>query len=140
MELLKLLESTRTTALPTLWYAIMKEGPQMLLVQCSKKSTMTDTVVQISPGLGYQIAVQGQPLLQTHRLYEDHAPHMTSVTTVVNLLLDLEERYRVCQGVPNTSPPSSKEPFIFERASTCDFLILKDDDCCTKCKALTWVL
>lgn len=135
-ELLKLLEATRTSALPVLWYAIMKEGPQLQLVQCSKMSTMTDTVVQINPGFYYQVAVQGQPLLLTHPLYEDHPPQMTSVTLVVNLLLDLE-RYRVCQGVPNPESPSNKKPFIFERASTCDFLILKDEHSCKKCSALS---
>lgn len=135
-ELLKLLEATRTSALPVLWYAIMKEGPQLQFVQCSKMSTMTDTVVQINPGFYYQVAVQGQPLLLTHPLYEDHPSQMTSVTLVTNLLMDLE-RYRVCQGVPSPEPPSNKKPFIFERASTCDFLILKDEDSCKKCSALS---
>ncbi|XP_062319088.1 methyl-CpG-binding domain protein 1b isoform X3 [Osmerus eperlanus] len=135
-ELLKLLEATRKAALPILWYAIMMEGPQLQLVQCSKMSTMTDTVVQINPGFCYQVAVQGQPLLLTHPLYEGHPPRMTSVTLVVNLLLDLE-RYRVCQGVPDPEPSSKTEPFICERASTCDFLILKDEECCKKCSALT---
>lgn len=136
-ELTKLMESIRKLPLPTLWYAIMEEGPLMHLYQCSKKSTMADTVVQISPGFSYQILVQGQPLLQTHRLYEDHAAQLQIAETVLKLLQDLEERYRVCQGVPNSQLLSRRETVISERASTCDFLILKNERCCTKCKALS---
>ncbi|KAM9536513.1 methyl-CpG-binding domain protein 1b isoform 16-T17 [Salvelinus alpinus] len=135
-ELLKLLESLRSSALPTLWFAIMVEGPTLQLLQCSKLSHMVDTTVQIDLGFCYQICVQGQQLLLTHPLYEAHPSGLTSVPQVVNLLLDLE-KYNVCQGVPNKEQPFSQAPIIIERASTCDFLVLKETEHCPKCKALS---
>lgn len=134
--LLQLLENLRTSALPILWFAIMVEGPRLQLVQCSKLSAMTDTILHIDPGFYYQITVQGQPLLLTHPLYELHPPRLNCVTHVVTLLLDLE-RYRVCQGVPIKEPPLIQAPLICERASTCDFLVRKHVECCDKCNALT---
>ncbi|XP_041743716.1 methyl-CpG-binding domain protein 1b isoform X3 [Coregonus clupeaformis] len=135
-ELLKLLESLRSSALPTLWFAIMVEGPMLQLLQCSKLSHMVDTTVQIDLGFCYQICVQGQQLLLTHPLYEAHPSGLTSVPQVVNLLLDLE-KYNVCQGVPAKEQPFSQTPIIIERASTCDFLVLKETEHCPKCKALS---
>ncbi|XP_064822751.1 methyl-CpG-binding domain protein 1b isoform X8 [Oncorhynchus masou masou] len=135
-ELLKLLESLRSSALPTLWFAIMVEGPMLQLLQCSKLSHMVDTTVQIDLGFCYQICVQGQQLLLTHPLYEAHPSGLTSVPQVVNLLLDLE-KYNVCQGVPTKEQPFSQAPIIIERASTCDFLVLKETEHCPKCKALS---
>ncbi|XP_036806553.1 methyl-CpG-binding domain protein 1b isoform X5 [Oncorhynchus mykiss] len=135
-ELLKLLESLRSSALPTLWFAIMVEGPILQLLQCSKLSHMVDTTVQIDLGFCYQICVQGQQLLLTHPLYEAHPSGLTSVPQVVNLLLDLE-KYNVCQGVPTKEQPFSQAPIIIERASTCDFLVLKETEHCPKCKALS---
>ncbi|CAB1353487.1 unnamed protein product [Coregonus sp. 'balchen'] len=135
-ELLKLLESLRSSALPTLWFAIMVEGPMLQLLQCSKLSHMVDTTVQIDLGFCYQICVQGQQLLLTHPLYEAHPSGLTSVPQVVNLLLDLE-KYNVCQGVPAKEQRFSQTPIIIERASTCDFLVLKETEHCPKCKALS---
>ncbi|XP_071394491.1 methyl-CpG-binding domain protein 1b isoform X2 [Centroberyx affinis] len=134
-QLLKLLEALRASALPILWYAIVVEGPQLQLIQCSKQSSMTDTIVLIDPGFCYQVTVQKQPLLLTHPLYDDHPTHLTSVTEVVNLLLDLE-RYLVCQGLPSQELSSNKGPIILERASTCDFLVKKNNNICANCRAL----
>ncbi|XP_038871663.1 methyl-CpG-binding domain protein 1-like isoform X1 [Salvelinus namaycush] len=135
-ELLKLLKSIHSSALPTLWFAIMVEGPTLQLLQCSKLSHMVDTTVQIDPSFYYQICVQGQPLLLTHPLYEAHPSCLTSVPQVANLLLDLE-KYSVCQGVPTKEQPFSQAPIIIERASTCDFLVLKETEHCARCKALS---
>uniref|UniRef100_A0A8C7R7H0 Methyl-CpG binding domain protein 1b n=1 Tax=Oncorhynchus mykiss TaxID=8022 RepID=A0A8C7R7H0_ONCMY len=135
-ELLKLLKSIHSSALPTLWFAIMVEGPTLQLLQCSKLSHMVDTTVQIDPSFYYQICVQGQPLLLTHPLYEAHPSCLTSVPQVANLLLDLE-KYNVCQGVPTKEQPFSQAPIIIERASTCDFLVLKETEHCVRCKALS---
>ncbi|XP_024282639.1 uncharacterized protein LOC112254368 isoform X1 [Oncorhynchus tshawytscha] len=135
-ELLKLLKSIHSSALPTLWFAIMVEGPTLQLLQCSKLSHMVDTTVQIDPSFYYQICVQGQPLLLTHPLYEVHPSCLTSVPQVANLLLDLE-KYNVCQGVPTKEQPFSQAPIIIERASTCDFLVLKETEHCVRCKALS---
>uniref|UniRef100_G3PEK1 Methyl-CpG binding domain protein 1b n=1 Tax=Gasterosteus aculeatus TaxID=69293 RepID=G3PEK1_GASAC len=97
-QLTKLLQSLRSSAMPILWYSIMVEGPQLQLVQCSKQSSLSDTIVLIDPGFCYQVTVQKQPLLPTHSLYDRYPARLTSVTEVVDLLLGLEE-YVVCQGL-----------------------------------------
>lgn len=134
-QLMKLLHSLRTSVLPILWYAIMVEGPQLQLIQCSKQSNMTDTMVLIDPGFCYQVTVQKQPLLPTHPLYDSYPARLTSVTEVVNLLLGLEN-YVVCQGLAPKQPFSSKDPVILERASTCDFLVDKNVSICSNCRAM----
>lgn len=134
-QLMKLLHSLRSSVLPILWYAIMVEGPQLQLIQCSKQSTMTDTMVLIDPGFCYQITVQKQPLLPTHPLYEKCPGRLTSVTEVVSLLLGLE-KYVVCQGMPPKEPFSMRDPLILERASTCDFLVKRKVSICSNCRAL----
>lgn len=134
-QLMKLLQSLRLTAMPVLWYAIMVEGPQLQLIQCSKQSAMTDTIVMIDPGFFYQVTVQKQPLLPTHPLYEKFPGRLTSVTEVVDLLLGLE-KYIVCQGLLPPQHLLNKSPFIFERASTCEFLIKKNMRKCNSCRSL----
>uniref|UniRef100_UPI0037E965F5 methyl-CpG-binding domain protein 1b isoform X2 n=1 Tax=Semicossyphus pulcher TaxID=241346 RepID=UPI0037E965F5 len=134
-QLMKLLHSLRTSVLPILWYAIMVEGPQLQLIQCSKQSSMADTIVLIDPGFCYQVTVQKQPLLPTHPLYDNHPAQLSSVTEVVNLLLRLEQ-YVVCHGLPIPDSLSNKDPIILERASTCDFLVRKNVSICANCRAL----
>ncbi|XP_013771327.1 uncharacterized protein LOC102210116 [Pundamilia nyererei] len=134
-HLMKLLDSLRSSVLPILWYAIMVEGPQLQLIQCSKQSSMTDTMVLIDPGFFYQVTVQKQPLLPTHPLYDCYPARLTSVTEVVNLLLGLE-KYSVCQGMPPKEPLHYKDPIILERSSTCDFLVKKNVGICNNCRAL----
>ncbi|KAL6111284.1 uncharacterized protein ACO6RY_08299 [Pungitius sinensis] len=134
-HLTKLLQSLRSSAMPMLWYAIMVEGPQLQLVQCSKQSSLSDTIVLIDPGFCYQVTVQKQPLLPTHPLYDRYPARLTSVTEVVDLLLGLEE-YVVCQGLPPREPLSKRNPIILERASTCDFLVKRKVSVCTNCRAL----
>lgn len=137
-HLMKLLDSLRSSVLPILWYAIMVEGPQLQLIQCSKQSSMTDTMVLIDPGFFYQVTVQKQPLLPTHPLYDCYPARLTSVTEVVNLLLGLE-KYSVCQGMPPKEPLHYKDPIILERSSTCDFLVKKNVGICNNCRALHWL-
>ncbi|XP_029682185.1 methyl-CpG-binding domain protein 1b isoform X3 [Takifugu rubripes] len=134
-QLMKLLQSLRTTVLPILWYAIMVQGPQLQLIQCSKRSTMTDTIVIIDPGFYYKITVQKQPLLPTHPLYDQHPGRLTSAGEVVNLLLALE-KYVVCHGLPPKQNFYYKDPLILERASTCHFLVKKKEGVCSNCQAL----
>ncbi|XP_058488299.1 methyl-CpG-binding domain protein 1b isoform X1 [Solea solea] len=134
-DLMKLLHSLRSSALPTLWYAIMVAGPQLQLIQCSKQSSMTDTMVLIDPGFFYQVTVQKQPLLPTHPLYDNYPPCLTSANEVVTLLLDLE-KFVVCHGLSPKDPLPNKDPIILERASTCDFLVKKDVSICSKCRVL----
>ncbi|XP_074532316.1 methyl-CpG-binding domain protein 1b isoform X2 [Halichoeres trimaculatus] len=133
-RLMKLLYSLRTSALPILWYAIMVEGPQIQLIQCSKQSIMADTVVLIDPDFCFQVTVQRQPLLPTHSLYDTYPGRLTSVTEVVNLLLGLDQ-YAVCHGLP-PKEPIHKDIIILERASTCDFLVRKNVRICDSCRAL----
>ncbi|KAM9758222.1 methyl-CpG-binding domain protein 1b isoform 5-T13 [Menidia menidia] len=134
-QLMKLLQALRSSALPILWYAIMVEGPQLQLIQCSKQSSMADTTVLIDPGFCYQVTVQKQPLLPTHPLYDSYPAHLTSVTEVVNLLLGLE-KYIVCHGLPPKELLIQKGPVILERASTCDFLVKKTESVCASCRLL----
>lgn len=134
-ELIKLLESLRLTAMPFLWYAIMVDGPQLHLIQCSKLSTMADTIVVIDPGFFYHVTVQKQPLLPTHPLYTKFPGRLASVTNVVDVLLALE-KYVLCQGLPPPQQFRNKSPVIFERASTCEFLINKNLRSCQSCLAL----
>lgn len=134
-RLMKLLQSLRATVLPVLWYAIMVQGPQLQLIQCSKRSTMTDTVVTIDPGFYYKISVQKQPLLPTHPLYDQHPGRLSSAGQVVDLLLALE-KYVVCRGLPPRQSFYHKDPLILERASTCDFLVKRKESICNYCRAL----
>lgn len=134
-DLMKMLDSLRSSALPILWYAVMVEGPQIQLVQCSKLSAMADTTVQINSDFTYNILVQRQPLLPTHPLYDAHPSHLDSVASVVALLLDLD-KFIVCHGVPPTQAILSRNPIILERAPTCKFLIKKNETICTNCRML----
>ncbi|XP_062251695.1 methyl-CpG-binding domain protein 1b isoform X3 [Platichthys flesus] len=134
-QLMKLLHSLRISVLPILWYAIMVEGPQLQLIQCSKLSNMADTMVLIDPGFFYQVTVQKQPLLPTHPLYDNYPACLTSVTDVVNLLLGLE-KYAVCQGLSPKESSPKKDPIVLERASTCDFLVKRNVSICNHCRAL----
>ncbi|XP_038152413.1 methyl-CpG-binding domain protein 1b [Cyprinodon tularosa] len=134
-QLMKLLHSLRSSVLPILWYAIVAEGPQLQLIQCSKQSTMADTIVLINPGFYYQVTVQKQPLLPTHPLYDTHPSRLSTATDVVSLLLSLE-RYVVCQGLPPKESVLNKGLIILERAATCDFLVKKNERICSSCKAL----
>lgn len=113
----------------------MVEGPQLQLIQCSKQSAMADTIVLIDPGFCYQVTVQKQPLLSTHPLYDRYPARLTSVTEVVSLLLGLE-KYVVCHGLPLKEPLLHIGPVILERASTCDFLVKKNESICANCRCL----
>ncbi|CAM4732080.1 unnamed protein product [Leuciscus chuanchicus] len=133
-ELMPLLKSLRSMVLPVLWFCVVVEGPRLQLMQCSKRSTMADTIVHIEPSFHYHISVQGQPLLPTHKLYDSHPSRLTTTEEVVALLEELE-RYSVCQGSGHKDSPKAPEPVLPERAATCDFLIFPETECCEKCKA-----
>ncbi|XP_067244201.1 methyl-CpG-binding domain protein 1b isoform X1 [Chanodichthys erythropterus] len=130
-ELMPLLRSLRSMVLPVLWFCVVVDGPRLQLMQCSKSSTMADTIVHIEPSFHYHISVQGQPLLPTHKLYDNHPSRLTTTEEVVALLEDLE-RYSVCQGSGHKD--SAKEPVLPERAATCDFLVFPEAERCEKCK------
>ncbi|KAG7477343.1 hypothetical protein MATL_G00068550 [Megalops atlanticus] len=134
-ELQRLLDSLRRMVLPAHWVGLLADGPCLQVVQCSKLSTMADTMLHIYPDLGYQLSVQGQPLLSTHPLYQAHPPRLLSVPHVVALLLDLE-RHAVCRGLPEPSPTSQDhwQPVHPKRAATCHFLVLKAVERCHSCR------
>ncbi|MGH0140182.1 UNVERIFIED_CONTAM: hypothetical protein FKN15_070509 [Acipenser sinensis] len=122
------LDRIRQVPLPAHWVGLALEGPRIQLLQCSKLSTMSDTVVQIEPGFYYQITVQGQPLLLSHPLYERHPPRLLAIGDVIGLLVDLEG-YRVCPGYPNNLPAAEEELVMFVRAATCDLLVQSEERC-----------
>ncbi|KAL1020535.1 hypothetical protein UPYG_G00001360 [Umbra pygmaea] len=132
------LEALRRTVLPAHWVGVMAQGPLLQLLQCSKLSTMADTILQIQPGFCYQVTVQGQPLLLTHPLYEAHPPCLSTVPQLVTLLLDLETKV-VCPGFPIRPPApgdTSKEPLEpvqCVRAAACNLLVHQDDERCEMC-------
>ncbi|KAG9336027.1 hypothetical protein JZ751_003286 [Albula glossodonta] len=138
-ELLDLLEALRLTVLPPHWVGLMVEGPRLQLLQCSKLSTMADTVLQIEPGFFYRISVQDQPLLLTHPLYEAHPPRLDAAEQVVAALLDLE-RYTVCQGYPACVPRPEHDPVLYVRAAACQLLVLQTEERCDKCDVTQLVL
>ncbi|KAJ8017300.1 hypothetical protein DPEC_G00016410 [Dallia pectoralis] len=137
-ELFGFLQSLRRTVLPAHWVGVMARGPLLQLLQCSKLSTMADTVLQIDPGFCYQVTVQGQPLLLTHPLYDAHPPRLTNIPQLVTLLLDLESQV-VCPGFPLTPlPPGDRshqvlQPFQCVRAVTCDLLVPQKEERCGRC-------
>ncbi|TRY66537.1 hypothetical protein DNTS_015917 [Danionella cerebrum] len=135
-ELMPLLRSLRSMILPVLWFCLAVEGPRLQLLQCSKRSTMADTVIHIEPGFRFHISVQKQPLLPSHTLYDRHPALLTSAEEIVTLLLDLE-RYMVCKGLgENCKPLDGLELVLPERAATCDFLILPEVERCERCQTL----
>lgn len=134
-ELMPLLRSLRSMVLPVLWFCVVVEGPQLQLMQCSKRSTMADTIIHIEPNFHYHISVQGQPLLPTHRLYDSHPSRLTTTKEIVALLEDLE-RYSVCQGSGHKKSTTGSEPVVPERVATCDFLVFSETERCEKCKTL----
>ncbi|XP_016393388.1 uncharacterized protein LOC107727872 isoform X1 [Sinocyclocheilus rhinocerous] len=131
-ELMPLLRSLRSMVLPVLWFCVVVEGPQLQLMQCSKRSTMADTIIHIEPNFYYHISIQGQPLLPTHRLYDSHPSRLTTTKEIVALLEDLE-RYAVCQGSGHKKSTTGSEPVVPERAATCDFLVFSETECCENC-------
>ncbi|XP_026102702.1 uncharacterized protein LOC113074163 isoform X2 [Carassius auratus] len=130
--LMELFTSLGQTVLPAHWVGVMSKGPILQLLQCSKISSMADTVVQIEKGYFYQVSVQNQPLLLMHAVYSRHPTCLESVDDVVSLLLDLEG-LGVCQGYQNFHMGSQREPRMSVRAALCDLLIPKDEEQCPKC-------
>nr|XP_046200749.1 methyl-CpG-binding domain protein 1a isoform X2 [Oncorhynchus gorbuscha] len=133
------LRALRRTVLPAHWVGVMARGPLIQLLQCSKLSTMADTVLQIQPGFCFQVTVQGQPLLLTHPLYEVHPPRLGTITQLVTLLLDLET-LMVCPGFPVRLPALGDrgmevmEPVLCVRAAICELLVPLEEERCERCR------
>lgn len=130
-ELHDLLEGLRGTVLPAHWMAVLAKGPALQLLQCSRRSPMANTLLQIEPGFRFGLSAQGLPLPPGHPLYERHPPRLTSVSQVVELLLDLEG-LEVCQGYPWGSAlavrPRTDEAVLCIRAAACHLLVDPEEE------------
>ncbi|XP_078392413.1 methyl-CpG-binding domain protein 1a isoform X3 [Cetorhinus maximus] len=121
--------------LPASWVVCSSLGPDVQLIQLSRKSPVSDAVVQIRPGFFFHVLVRGLPVPLGHRLYRSHPAQLTTVDDVVDLISDLET-YRVCAGYPqlrNAKPPPAAVAALLprERSSYCEVLV--DKDRCFQC-------
>ncbi|XP_041953512.1 methyl-CpG-binding domain protein 1a isoform X2 [Alosa sapidissima] len=132
-ELLHLLAALRCTVLPAHWMAVLAKGPALQLLQCSRRSAMADTVLQIEPGFHFGLRLQGLPLPPAHPVYERHPPRLTTVSVVVELLLDLEG-LAVCQGYPWGSALAN-QAVLRGRAAGCHLLVDPEEEgeSCDRC-------
>ncbi|XP_046896398.1 methyl-CpG-binding domain protein 1a isoform X2 [Hypomesus transpacificus] len=131
--LLRFLRVLRRTVLPAHWVCVMAAGPRLQLLQCSKLSTMGDTVLNIQPGFSYQLTVQRHHLLPTHTLYDSHPLCFANTSQVVSLLLELEGM-AVCRGFEHGLPRSFSEPVLLVRAATCLLLVPQSQERCEHCQ------
>ncbi|XP_067833887.1 methyl-CpG-binding domain protein 1a [Heptranchias perlo] len=116
--------------LPASWVVCSSLGPDVQLIQLSRKSPVSDAVVQIRPGFFFHVLVRGLPVPLGHRLYRSHPAQLTTVDDVVDLIGDLET-YRVCAGYPqlrNCKPPPAVVAALLprERSSYCEVLVVRD--------------
>ncbi|GLD69027.1 uncharacterized protein AKAME5_002034000 [Lates japonicus] len=95
--LLRLLQAVRRAELPPHWVAVLADGPELQLLQCSRLSSMADTVIHIRPDRCFYITVQSRRLPDTHTVYRTHTHRITHLSQLVSLLLKLE-RLNVCRG------------------------------------------
>uniref|UniRef100_A0A8C6X677 Methyl-CpG-binding domain protein 1 n=1 Tax=Naja naja TaxID=35670 RepID=A0A8C6X677_NAJNA len=115
--------------LPAHWEVLPPFGsPDLRLVQRSKHSTMSATVIHIRPGLFFHVVVQDLLVPQEHELYASHPARLTTVDEVVELICDLEA-YRLCSGW-------SAGWHARERSETCDVLV--HSGCCSQCRLNPW--
>ncbi|XP_017259506.1 uncharacterized protein LOC108228462 [Kryptolebias marmoratus] len=92
-----LLQALRRTVLPAHWVAVLADRPELQLLQCSKLSSMTDTIVHVQPDRSFYISIQNQRLPETHRVFEAHTHRVSHLSQLVSLLLHLEQLV-VCRG------------------------------------------
>lgn len=101
--LFMLLKELRRTVLPAHWVAVLADGPVLQLLQCSKLSSMTDTIVHIGPDLHVHVSVRNRLLPDAHTLYREHTHRVDHLSQLVSLLLGLERMF-VCHGSRVRSP------------------------------------
>ncbi|XP_059813562.1 uncharacterized protein LOC132385484 isoform X2 [Hypanus sabinus] len=121
--------------LPASWVVCSSLGPDVQLIQLSRKSPVWDAAVHIRPGFFFQVLVRGLAVPRGHRLYRSHPAQLTTVDDVVDLISDLET-YRVCAGYPQhrslkATPPAVAALLPRERSSFCDVLV--DKERCFQC-------
>lgn len=132
--------------LPASWVVCSSLGPDVQLIQLSRKSPVWDSVVQILPGFHYHVLVRGIPVPPAHRLYRSRPTRLSSAADVLELISDLET-YRLCAGFPHLPlllptgrglkvplpPPVVAALLPHQRSSHCEVLV--DKERCSRCAA-----
>nr|XP_020470624.1 uncharacterized protein LOC109968598 isoform X3 [Monopterus albus] len=127
-SLLRLLRALRRMVLPAHWVAVLADGPLLQLLQCSRLSSMADTIVHIQPDRCFYITVQSRLLPDTHTLYHTHTLRITNLSQVVSLLLELEQLI-ICRG----SRVRSSTCRLDVRSPTCHLLVAPPCLTCLPC-------
>lgn len=116
--------------LPAHWEVLHPAGPDLRLVQRSKLSNMSDTVIHIQPGLVYYIMVKDVPVPLQHEVFSTHPTRFRSVDDVVELICDLEA-YRPCAGYQQGSNGICMS-YLGARSPLCDVLVYGER--CERCR------
>ncbi|KAM4570688.1 methyl-CpG-binding domain protein 1a [Fundulus diaphanus] len=127
-SLLRLLKMLRRTVLPAHWVAVLAAGPELQLLQCSRLSSMTDTIVHVQSDRSFYISIQTWPLPDSHRVYKEHAHRVAHLSQLVTLLLDLE-RLATCRGLRVQVPPGLQQV----RSAGCHLLVARPFHTCLPC-------
>ncbi|XP_020560600.1 uncharacterized protein LOC101166383 isoform X2 [Oryzias latipes] len=131
--LLHLLELLRRIVLPAHWVGVLADGPEVQLLQCSRLSAMTDTIVHIQPNLCFYITVQNLLLPDSHRVHQDYTHTVSHLSQLVSLLLDLES-LTVCKSLKVQFPTSLQVPsfdchlLVAPSCITCLPCLLEEDE------------
>uniref|UniRef100_A0A8C7YHF7 CXXC-type domain-containing protein n=1 Tax=Oryzias sinensis TaxID=183150 RepID=A0A8C7YHF7_9TELE len=131
--LLHLLELLRRIVLPAHWVGVLADGPEVQLLQCSRLSAMTDTIVHIRPNLCFYITVQNLLLPDSHRVHQDYTHTVSHLSQLVSLLLDLES-LTVCKSLKVQFPTSLQVPsfdchlLVAPSCITCLPCLLEEDE------------
>ncbi|XP_044068067.1 uncharacterized protein LOC122883434 isoform X2 [Siniperca chuatsi] len=123
-----LLRALRRTVLPAHWVAVLTDGPLLQLLQCSRLSSMADTIVHVRPDRCVYVTVRSRRLPDTHALYRAHTQRITRLSQLVSLLLELE-RLIVCRGSRVRSPACRLQV----RSPTCHLLVAPPCLTCLPC-------
>eukprot|EP00061_Rhincodon_typus_P001661 g15397.t1 len=121
--------------LPASWVVCSSLGPDVQLLQLSRKSPVWDAVVQIRPSFSFHVLVRGLAVPLSHRLYRSHPATLSSVDDVVELIGDLET-YRVCAGYPqhrHAKPPPAALAALLPRERSAYCQVLVDKEHCFQC-------
>ncbi|XP_043936319.1 uncharacterized protein LOC122809125 [Protopterus annectens] len=116
--------------LPAHWEVLHPAGPDLRLVQRSKLSNMSDTVIHIQPGLVYYIMVKDVPVPLQHEVFSTHPTRFRTVDDVVELICDLEA-YRPCAGYQQGSNEICMS-YLGARSPLCDVLVYGER--CERCR------
>ncbi|KAM3910858.1 uncharacterized protein RB166_019656 isoform 2-T2 [Leptodactylus fuscus] len=119
------MEELNEIPLPAHWELLPPNGPNLHLVQRSRMSTMSETIIHILPGLHFNIAVRNYTVPSSHELFSKHPSRLTTVDEVVELICDLEA-YRPCAGLPKSGP----------RSPNCSVLVYEER--CPECCTMPW--